>query len=219
MTWSIVTTGPYMNMLEYVSSAFLCDTTPTNTLYFIQGMFGPLHQRKDGTFVFATPIGSGHVPMIALSDLGYFARFTFDHREDTSGKELEIATEMVGWDSLVSTFKKVTGQKAIVLHQSLDEWFANFENVDLPLAHDYNKGVEVEGVVTFRSNFTAWWSAFRDDKLTRDMEWIRKNNPKGHTLESWMRESNYKGQLKSDLLKNAEDGKSVVPNWARVSKL
>lgn len=87
-------------------------------------MFGPLNKRKDGTFVFASPIGNGHVPMIALPDLGYFARYTFDHREETSGKDLEVASEMVQWSELVKTFQKVTGNKAEYKPVSLDEWFA-----------------------------------------------------------------------------------------------
>lgn len=89
-------------------------------------MFGPLNKRKDGTFVFASPIGNGHVPMIALPDLGYFARYTFDHRQETSGKDLEVASEMVQWSELVKTFQKVTGSKAEYKPVSLDEWFAIF---------------------------------------------------------------------------------------------
>ncbi|KAJ3553614.1 hypothetical protein NM688_g3512 [Phlebia brevispora] len=42
MSWSVVTSGPYMDMLNH-------------------GMFGPLNKRADGTYVFPTPIGKGHV--------------------------------------------------------------------------------------------------------------------------------------------------------------
>ena len=86
-------------------------------------MFGPLKKRRNGTFVFASPIGNGHVPMIALSDLGYFSRYTFDHREETSGKDLEVASEMVQWDELVKTFEKVTGKRAEYMPVGLDQWF------------------------------------------------------------------------------------------------
>ena len=58
-------------------------------------MFGPIGQRADGTFVFASPIGDGHVCMIALEDLGFFARYAFDHRAAVSGKDLEVASEWV----------------------------------------------------------------------------------------------------------------------------
>ena len=69
-------------------------------------MFGPFRKREDGTYVFASPIGDGHVPMIALSDLGYFSRYAFDHRTETSGKDLEIASDLVNWNYLVSIFQK-----------------------------------------------------------------------------------------------------------------
>lgn len=112
-------------------------------------MFGPMNKRADGTYVFATPIQNGHVPMIALSDLGFFARYSFDNPATVSGKDLEIATEMVGWNYLLETFKRVTGQKAIVLNQTLDEWFENFTNVDIPSANEGGPGA-----TSWKQNFS-----------------------------------------------------------------
>ncbi|OCH95106.1 NAD(P)-binding protein [Obba rivulosa] len=200
MSWTTVTTGPYMDMLHNAK----------------QVMFGPLNKRNDGTFVFATPIGTGHVAMIALSDLGYFARYSFDHRAETSGQELEVASDMVGWDYLVETFRKVTGQKAEVLYLSYDEWCANFDGIDKPVANERKEG---EGATTWRENFSKWWALYRDNLITRDMGWIRKINPRGHTLESWMREKGYTGELELSLLKNFEDGKGISPNWEKISQL
>lgn len=139
-------------------------------------MFGPLNKRKDGTFVFASPIGRGHVPMIALPDLGYFARYTFDHREETSGKDLEVASEMVQWDELVRTFEKVTGNKAEYKPVALDEWFVSssslsdqqvlmvkpvddsrfefFADSNRPVAADNTFG---DGSTTWKKNFSGWW--------------------------------------------------------------
>lgn len=74
--------------------------------------------------------------MIALSDLGYWARYTFDHRRETSGKELEIASDVISWEYLVNTFQEVTKQKATIVYQSLEEWFANFEGVENPIANE-----------------------------------------------------------------------------------
>ncbi|CAL1716918.1 unnamed protein product [Somion occarium] len=199
MSWSVLTTGPYMDMLKFV-------------------MFGPLNKRKDGTVIFATPVGNGHVPMIALSDLGFFARYIFDHRVETSGQDLEVTSDVVGWDHLVSTYQKVTGQKAVAVYQPLDEWFDNFDHVDLPVASDlWNQGDP--HATTWRKNFTAWWRLYRDDILPRDLTWIRGLNPKGHTLESWMRENNYEGLSEDALLKNAEDGRMITPREEVVSKL
>ncbi|KAI5117439.1 hypothetical protein M0805_007009 [Coniferiporia weirii] len=187
MTWSAVSTGPYMDMLNVI-------------------MFGPLKQRADGTFVFASPIGNGHVPMIALSDIGFFARYSFDHRTEVSGKDLEVASQMVGWDGpdgVVETFKRVTGQKAVFVRQTIDEWMNNFVGTDQkPVAGDVS--VEVGGT-TWRKNFSAWWSQWRDNIITRDMEWVKSIHPNVHTLESWMRENKYTGHFDMNTLKNNED--------------
>jgi len=177
-------------------------------------MFGPLRKRVDGTYVFATPIQAGQVPMIALADLGFFARYSFDNRARVSGKELEVTSELVGWDHLVATFTRVTGKKAVVLNQSLDEWVENFTNVDMPVANE-----EGAGTTTWKQNFSSFWRLWRDGIITRDMDWIQSVNPKGHTLEGWMRETGYTGDFSPGLLKNNEDGKSVGIDWERVRKL
>ncbi|EMD37836.1 hypothetical protein CERSUDRAFT_49689 [Gelatoporia subvermispora B] len=196
MSWSVVTTGPYMDMLNLP-------------------IFGPLKQRADGTFVFVTPIGQGHVPMIALRDLGFFARYTFDHRAEVSGRELEFASDIVGWDHLVDTFRRVTGQKAEVLQQTADKWCDNFNNADKPIANERKQG---EGK-TWRQNFSNWWNMYRDDIITRDMEWIQKVNPDRWTVEKWMRETGYTGQIKSNLLKNLEEDGAASPNWDIIAEL
>lgn len=179
-------------------------------------MFGPLNRREDGTFVFATPVGNGHVPMIALSDIGFFARYTFDHRAETSGQELCITSDIVSWEYLVSTFKKVTGENAVVVYQSLDEWFANFNGADKPVANERPKG---DGSTTWRQNFTGWWAMWRHDLIQRDMDWIRKINPNTKSLETWMREVQYDGRISGDLLKNSEDKKAVALDRERIALL
>ena len=181
-------------------------------------ILGPLSRRSDGTVVFATPVGSGQVPMIALSDLGFFARYIFDHRNETSGKDLQVMSDLVGWDYLVDTFQKVTGQKAVAVYQSIEDWFGNFHNADYPLASDH-KGPITPDTMTFRKNFTSWWKIYKDGILHRDMGWIRRINPKGHTLESWMRENNYTGAYEAQTLKRWEEGKTISPRQEVVSKL
>lgn len=57
---------------------------------------------------------------------------------------------------------------------------------------------------------SSFWRQFRDDIITRDVDWIRRINPNGQTLESWMREVKYSGKIDTTLLKNAEDGRSQL---------
>lgn len=208
MSWSVVTTGPYMDMMFNVS-----DPIAHNAVFvlhtLLQLMFGPLHRRADGTHVFAAPVGSGRVPMIALSDLGFFARYTFDNRSITSGRELPVASQMVTMENIVSSFRRVTGQKAVVVDKSIDAWFDLFEGVDNPLANE--KGSSGDGSITWKENFKGWWALWRDDMVKRDMDWVKSINPNGHTVESWMREVDYDGQLRRSVLKNAEDSKTISP--------
>ncbi|KAI0289392.1 NAD-P-binding protein [Russula brevipes] len=185
LSWSVVTSGPYMDMLQI-------------------GILGPV-KRDDDTFVFNAPIGDGHIPLIALADLGFFARYTFDHRLETSARNLEIASEWVGWEHLVATFTKVTGKKAEYNRETVDAWLANMENAEKPVAAEGGAGS-----TSWAENFSGWWNAFRDDLHERDMDWVRKANPNGFTLERWMIENEYDGILhKTPVLKIVGDGKSL----------
>ncbi|KAI0324860.1 NAD-P-binding protein [Cubamyces sp. BRFM 1775] len=202
MSWSILTTGPYMDMLYNY-------------------MFGPLNKRADGTYVFAAPMGQGHVPMIALSDVGFFARHIFDNRAATSGQELEVASDWVDWPYLVSTFTKITGKPAVHKPLELEEWFDLWyqDDISQPVANEKRHTSDGDESTSWKANFMCWWAQFRDDVIKRDFRWIREVNPNGHTLESWMREVGYTGEVNYDLLKNTQDGKSPHLNPELTSKL
>ncbi|KAJ7250153.1 NAD-P-binding protein [Mycena haematopus] len=185
LTWSQVTTGMYMEMLN-------------------GSIFSPLNVRKDGTVVFATPFGDGHIPLTALKDIGWWARYTFDHRAETSGRVLPIASEPMHWGDVVRTFTKVTGKPAVYKRLTLDEFFDIFDadKLDGPLASNKKKG---DGSKTLRENFAAFVRVLRDDIIDIDMDAIRSVHPGTYTVERWMRENNYTGRGQTNL-KNAQDG-------------
>lgn len=195
LSWNCISTGPYMDMLKL----------PT---------LGPLTRRADGTYVFAFPTGQGHIPMVALKDIGFFARYSFDNRTEVSGKDLEIASEMATLDDVVDTFKRVTGRPAVAVHLTVDEWFQNWQHTDEPIATERQRG---DGSTTWKQNFTAFWYLYRDDIIKRDMGWIRKVNPNGQTLERWMRENQYTGDLDPTLLKSGEDGGRTALDQEHIS--
>ncbi|KAJ7259701.1 NAD-P-binding protein [Mycena rebaudengoi] len=172
LSWSIVTTGPYMELLK-------------------GGLFGPFNVRKDGTVVFAAPIGDAELPMIALKDLGWWARWTFDHRAETSAQELNITSEYVGWNYLVETFTRVTGKPAVFKRQPLDEWWLNFDDDTL------NNPV---------ANESAFWRVLGGNVFEKDINWLKGIHPTTYTLEKWMREEKYDGPTSSQL-KNSQDDK------------
>ncbi|KAJ6459621.1 NAD-P-binding protein [Mycena sanguinolenta] len=196
LTWSQVTTGPYM---------------------LKGGIFNPLNVRADGTVVFAAPFGDAHVPLIALEDLGWWARYTFDHRASVSGRELNIASELVHWDDLARTFTKVTGTPAVYVRLTVDEFLDVFdkEKMEAPIASDKKRG---DGSKTMRENFGAFYRVLRDGMSDKDMEWVKSVHPGTYTLERWMRENNYTGRAPSEL-KNRQDGKTDFGFRAEVAAL
>ncbi|KAF7333752.1 NmrA domain-containing protein [Mycena venus] len=177
LTWTIVETLPYTDMLA-------C------------GLFEPLNVRADGTVVFAAPAGHAKFPLVTLKDIGWWARYTFDHRTETSGRDLSIASHVVSWDEIAKTFTKVTGKPAVYKAQSVEEWWNNFgEGVNRPYG---------SGSMTVKENFSGFWKVFGDELVPRDMEWIRSVHPGTQTLEDWMRDNNYTGS-EGTILKGRED--------------
>jgi hypothetical protein len=152
----------------------------------------------DGTRVFAAPLGNGHVPIITLPDLGYFARYIFDHPAETAGKNLEVASDYLAWADLVAAFTKVTGLPAIYQPVSYPQWLAAHPLKDAPAA------VEDPTGISFADNFRAWWQLFEDDVCARDLDFCRRLHPKLQDIETWIRATGYDGRPKP-LLKTFVD--------------
>ncbi|KZP13114.1 NAD(P)-binding protein [Athelia psychrophila] len=189
LSWSVVNTCLYYEMLNHY-------------------LLGPLNKRADGTYVFPSPVQDGHVALISLRDIGYFIRYTFDHRAETSAQTLDVAGELITWDDMVKTFTKVTGQPAVHKRQTFADWWKSYTNTDTPLARE---GVRGDGSATFKQSITAFFKVWRDDIVVRDMEWIRSIHPKLQSVEDWMRENNYDGSIVESFRKagHASNGVSV----------
>ncbi|KAJ3901145.1 NAD(P)-binding protein [Lentinula edodes] len=187
LSWTILTTGPYMENLA-------------------GAMLGPLQKRENGAVVFALPIvEDGHIPAICLEDIAWWTRHTFDHLSETSGQELKIATEMMTVNQIVQTFTRVTGIPAIRKQISMEEYLKIYPH----LALSFVKGEQGPSI---GKTFMAMYNVWRDNLVTRDMEWIRRVHTTGHTLESWMKERGYVGNLSPDLkrLKSSTELKSLL---------
>jgi len=57
---------------------------------------------------------------------------------------------------------------------------------------------------TFRTNFGGFWRSWRDAKVMRDMEFVKRIHPGTLSLDQWMREVGYDGSMRIGL-KNMED--------------
>ncbi|KIK55586.1 hypothetical protein GYMLUDRAFT_47800 [Collybiopsis luxurians FD-317 M1] len=175
LTWTIITSGPY---LENLSGTLL----------------GPLKERENDAVVWAIPTGDGHIPATSVEDIGWWARYSFKHRSETSGQDLKIATEFMTIDQLVETFTRVTGIPAIHKRISIDEY--------LDIYATYYENPMVRGqkdAPTIRETFYGMFSVWGDNILTRDMEWVRRVHPTGYTLESFIREKGIKGTISPSL--------------------
>ncbi|KAF9064661.1 hypothetical protein BDP27DRAFT_1469180 [Rhodocollybia butyracea] len=170
-TWSIISTGPYLENLW-------------------GPLLGPLAKRENGHVVWAIPTGDGHIPAISLRDIGWWVRYTFDNRSETSGRELKIATEMMTVDQLVETFTRVTGVPAVHKRISIDEYLAVYpDRFSKPMVREEPEGYTIGDL------YRGVYNLVGDDLLTRDMEWIRRVHPTGHTLESFIKEKGFSGNL------------------------
>lgn len=128
-------------------------------------MFAPIKQRPDGTYVFASPLGDGHLPLIALEDIAFWVRHILDNPDTTTtGVEIGLASEMVTYDHLVETFTKVTGKPAEYKRLTIEEYFDLFKSKNAPIAN------EVPGGTTYEKAFSGFWAAWRDDIVPRDMK-------------------------------------------------
>ncbi|KAF5373380.1 hypothetical protein D9757_009747 [Collybiopsis confluens] len=178
LAWTIMTTGPYMeNLGGYMLGARpTIDSASQNGTVALSEVE---HRDPSNPLVFDIPTKNGHIPMICLDDLGWWTRYIFDHLPETSGKELKCASEWITMDEVVDTFVRVTGIPAIRKQISLDEFWS----------------YRPESFPAFRKKiFQGMYSIWRDDLLTRDMEWIKKTHPNRYSLEKWIRERGWKGQ-------------------------
>ena len=156
--------------------------------------------------------------MIALEDLGFFARYIFDHRAEMSGRELEVASDYVGWERLVETFRKVTGKKAEWVPLSVERWMALFKHTDVPV-HAEERGKA--GATTFGESFSKWWAIYAADLARRDMERLRRIHPGLLSVEQWMRKYGYTGEWQAGMLKGTgpEGQTGFIPDFEAIGRL
>jgi hypothetical protein len=189
MAWSILTSGPYMELLFQ--------------------LLKPKVDISTGEYVFTAPLASGAIPLIHLEDLGHYALWIFDNPEKSTGLNLEIATEHVGWDYLASTFTAVTGKPA------------RFDDVDpekfvLPQGNDVKVGYGANQndptLLTYKENFGGWFASFRHSGgntglITRDYELLDRILPtRVKTVGEWMKKVGYTGEAKPVLKDWADKG-------------
>jgi hypothetical protein len=201
---SVLTSGPYMELLfEYMRPK----------------------KNVQGIYQFIAPLGSGHVVLIHLEDLGLYACWLFDHRKEANGLNLEVATEHVSWPALVAAFIKVTGKKAEYLDVSSEDYFnryypAGTKVVDRKIGSDRKDPT----LQTWRQNFGGFWNMWKYTRanggnITRDYALLDRILPQRvRTVEDWMRKVGYDGEPRR-LLKDWADAGIAVQGPTAAVKL
>ncbi len=174
-------------------------------------------RRSDGVFEFIAPLGSnGAVPLIHLEDLGRYARWLFDNGANpaVNGMNLEIATEHVDWNNLVATFSKLTGQPALFVNVTMQEYFEKHYPAG-PKAVKRKIGSAAPRddatLQTWGQNFSGFWYLWRHSGgnqgvIQRDYKLLDQILPdRVRSVGEWMQKVNYDGKPRR-LLKDWSDG-------------
>ena len=140
--------------------------------------------------------------MIDLEDLGRYARWLFDHPDESNGMHLKVATENCSLAHMAATFSKVTGKKAISRPMPLDEFFEFLSSKGMKMDAQFGDSTDRYTNKDWMTGFMNLWSAsWRDRGLARvDYELLDRILPdRKRTLEEWMRKSGYDGKFKKVL--------------------
>lgn len=156
---SVLVTEPY---IENFQSIFLPER-------------GRLSDGREG-LIFRGPLaGDAKWPMVALDDIGAFARIMFGDRKAWAGKSLRIGSDAPKIKDAVDTFTRVTGVPAEYMPPSDSEFLAS----GLPNAHDV-----LNNFLFYRHGYS----------VPRDYEGLRKIHPRLRSFEDWLRETGWAGE-------------------------
>ncbi|KUJ16759.1 NAD(P)-binding protein [Mollisia scopiformis] len=189
MKWSILTSCMYLEMFSELLRPF------------------PETINGEEVMVFKAPVGDGRPPMIFLEDLGRYGRWLIDNPEKSSGMNLKISTDQVGWEEVAQAFTEVTGKKAVFRDVTLDEYFASgaFPDPDAKVGHSV--GHDDDTLQTYRENFSGFWNTWKENVLQRDDEVLDEILPtRVKSIKEWMQITGYTGKPGS-VLKDYSDAR------------
>ncbi|KAF2099035.1 NAD(P)-binding protein [Rhizodiscina lignyota] len=179
MKWSIITTSPY-----------------------IESLWQAWHPRvlEDGTREFALPLNDGAVPFTCIEEIGYYARWVFEHPGESAGMNLKLAVEHVSLPMFAEALTQVTGIPARSKNITIEEWI---QTGPFNTAQDFKMGSQSEpaddpSLLTVAQNFSAWMRLYQRSGgnkgiLRRDYALLDRIYPERvKTLKEWMEKTNYK---------------------------
>jgi uncharacterized protein YbjT (DUF2867 family) len=186
MNWSVLTTGPYIDMLHE--------------------LLRPV--KEGGEWVFKLPLENGAIPFVSLEDIGASVKWLLDHPEQSVGMNLKISVEHASGDTIARAFSAVTGQPARYESVTKEQWFEGGklgpEGHKLGSENPDNNPND-STLLTLEQNFGNWWNVYQKSAgnkgiLQVDYEQLDKLLPdRLKSVEEWMRKENYTGERKNIL--------------------
>jgi hypothetical protein len=152
------------------------------------------------------------MPLQALEDVGHYVLWMLDNPDRSTGMDLEVTTDQVNFDDIVSTFIRVTGRKAVHRYVPFEIYLPKAEPYpNAPASWENPKAPRDESLMSWRENFTAWWKYWAGGLgATRDIALLDEIHPNRiKTLEEWMRKYDYQGKRK-DIFKGREDLREMM---------
>mmetsp|Transcript_54463 Transcript_54463/g.137531 ORF Transcript_54463/g.137531 Transcript_54463/m.137531 type:complete len:355 (+) Transcript_54463:54-1118(+) len=185
-TPSILTTGPYINMLQ-------------------DGMFMPQVKNDGQLLEFTQPLGPfGKIPMVALEDVGVYTLWLFDNFERAAFLDLQVAMAHVDFRDVVCAFNELQeerqGSKRAVW-KPFDDVSSFLDSFGAPRDLPLTAVFQSDGAgMTFHENFTGWWNLFRANLLERDYQLLDEIHPQRiRSVREWMDLTGYDGTLRQVL--------------------
>lgn len=182
MTWSIMRSGPYIEMLSTILAPRV---------------------EADGTHLFRIPLAEGAIPFVTLGDFGKYAHWVFSHTAEAADMDLGIGIDHVSGGQLAEAFTTATGKQAKYVNVPLEVWVDKaFEK----LPNGKNTKIGFAGTtdpntlsLTFAENFSAWWRVYQacaDNRglIVKDYAMLDKLVPgRVKSIDQWFRETGYTG--------------------------
>ncbi|KAF1995569.1 NAD(P)-binding protein [Amniculicola lignicola CBS 123094] len=165
MRWSVVTTGPYVEMLSELLKPFQQTTVAGDGAGTGAGV-------GEEEWVFKFPLQDGAIPFVHLEDVAAGVKWMFEHPELSAGMDLHANMEHTTGEMVARAFTAVTGRPARYESISKEAWFG----VAPTGPPGYRMGSQYPGNApsdptnfTVAENFGNWWNVYQATKAGTEM--------------------------------------------------
>ncbi|KAI9353049.1 hypothetical protein DFJ73DRAFT_959337 [Zopfochytrium polystomum] len=192
-TVSVLTSGPYVEMLE-------------------GGLFVPRTSDDGSTLIFSYPKVEKGIPLIHLDDIGFYARWIFDNPARASHFDLKVATAHITFEEIVSEFNARNARHSRTAkyepHASVEDWldavFPFGRKVPITAmtaasAAKYGGPPPAPGM-TLHDNFLGFGNLWQSGRVTRDYALMDEIHPgRVKSIGEWMDKTGYDGSRREVL--------------------